>query len=47
MQKIATANTNFNYNATVDEKFVYTGAKTYTLANGSNLSDSNITIFQF
>ena len=44
---LSTANTNFNFNATVDEKFVYTGAKTFTLANGSNLSDSNITIFQF
>ena len=44
---LTTANTNFNFNATVDEKFVYTGAKTFTLANGSNLSDSNITIFQF
>ena len=44
---LSSANTNFNFNATVDEKFVYTGAKTFTLANGSNLSDSNITIFQF
>jgi hypothetical protein len=44
---LSTANTNFNFNATVDEKFVYTGAKTFTLANGSTLSDSNITIFQF
>ena len=44
---LSTANANFNFNATVDEKFVYTGAKTFTLANGSNLSDSNITIFQF
>ena len=44
---LTTANTNFNFNATVDEKFVYTGAKTFTLANGSNLADSNITLFQF
>ena len=44
---LTTANANFNFNATVDDKFVYTGAKTFTLANGSNLSDSNITIFQF
>ena len=44
---LSTANTNFNFNATVDDKFVYTGAKTFTLANGSNLADSNITLFQF
>ena len=44
---LTTANTNFNFNATVDEKFVYTGSKTFTLANGSTLADSNITLFQF
>ena len=44
---LSTANTNFNFNATVDEKFVYTGSKTFTLANGSTLADSNITLFQF
>ena len=44
---LTTANTNFNFNSVVDDKFVYTGAKTFTLANGSNLSDSNITLFQF
>ena len=44
---LSTANANFNFNATVDDKFVYTGSKTFTLANGSNLSDSNITLFQF
>jgi len=44
---LSTANTNFNFNATVDEKFVYTGTKTFTLSTGSNLSDSNITLFQF
>ena len=44
---LTTANANFNFNATVDDKFVYTGAKTFTLANGSNLSDSVITLFQF
>ena len=41
------ANTNFNFNSVVDDKFVYTGAKTFTLTNGSNLADSNITLFQF
>ena len=40
-------NTKFSFNATVDEKFVFTGTKTFTLANGSALSDSAITLFQF
>ena len=44
---LSTANTNFNFNATVDEKFVYTGSKTFTLATGTTLADSNITLFQF
>jgi hypothetical protein len=44
---LSTANANFNFNATVDDKFVYTGQKTFTLADGSNLADSNITLFQF
>jgi len=44
---LSTANANFNFNATVDEKFVFTGSKTFKLADGSNLSDSNITLFQF
>jgi hypothetical protein len=44
---LSTANSNFNFNSTVDEKFVYTGSKTFTLSTGANLSDSNITLFQF
>jgi len=44
---LSSANTQFNFNATVDEKFVFTGSKTFTLSTGSNLSDSNITLFQF
>ena len=44
---LSTANANFNFNATVDEKFVFTGSKTFKLADGSNLADSNITLFQF
>ena len=44
---LSTANTNFNFNSVVDDKFVYTGSKSFTLANGSSLSDSNITLFQF
>ena len=44
---LSTSNTNFNFNATVDDKFVFTGAKTFTLENGSSLTDSAITLFQF
>ena len=39
---LSTANASFNFNATVDEKFVFTGTKTFTLANGNALADSNI-----
>ena len=44
---LSTANANFNFNATVDDKFVFTGSKTFTLATGTDLADSNITLFQF
>jgi len=44
---LSTVNANFNFNATVDEKFVFTGSKSFTLSTGANLSDSNITLFQF
>ena len=44
---LSTANTNFNFNATVDEKFIFTGTKTFTLTNGTALSNSAITLFQF
>ena len=44
---LSTANANFNFNSSVDEKFVFTGSKTFTLSTGTNLSDSNITLFQF
>ena len=44
---LLTANANFNFNATVDDKFVFTGTKTFTLSTGANLADSNITLFQF
>jgi hypothetical protein len=44
---LSTANANFNFNATVDDKFVFTGTKTFTLSTGANLADSNITLFQF
>jgi len=44
---LSTPNVRFEFNATVDDKFVFTGANTFTLANGSSLSDSAITLFQF
>lgn len=44
---LSTANANFNFNSSVDEKFVFTGSKTFTLSTGANLADSNITLFQF
>ena len=44
---LTTPNARFEFNATVDEKFVFTGSKTFTLANGTSLSDSAITLFQF
>ena len=44
---LSSSNATFNFNATVDEKFVYTGTKTFTLANGNSLADSNVTLFQF
>ena len=44
---LSSANTSFNFNATVDDKFVFTGSKTFTLANGNSLADSNVTLFQF
>ena len=44
---LRTANTNFEFNAVIDEKFVFTGTKTFTLANGSALADSDPTLFQF
>ena len=40
-------NVRFEFNATVDDRFVFTGSKTFTLANGTSLSDSAITLFQF
>ena len=44
---LSSANATFNFNATVDDKFVYIGTKTFTLANGNSLADSNVTLFQF
>ena len=44
---LSSANTQFNFNATVDNKFVFTGDKTFTLSDGTSLTDSEITLFQF
>ena len=44
---LSSANTTFSFNATVDDKFVFTGSKTFTLSDGSSLADSNVTLFQF
>ena len=44
---LSTANTNFEFNAVIDDKFVFTGTKTFTLANGSALADADPTLFQF
>ena len=44
---LSTANTRFEFNATVDNRFVFTGAKTFTLADGTSLTDSEVTLFQF
>ena len=44
---LSTKNTDFEFNAVIDAKFVFTGTKTFTLANGSALADSDPTLFQF
>ena len=44
---LTTPNARFEFNATVDNKFVFTGSKSFTLANGTSLTDSEITLFQF
>jgi len=44
---LSSANTSFEFNATVDNKFVFTGSKSFTLSNGQSLTDSEITLFQF
>ena len=41
-----TKNTDFEFNGTIDSRLVFTGSKTFTLANGSALEDSDPTIFQ-
>ena len=44
---LSTKNTDFEFNAVIDAKFVFTGTKSFTLANGSALADADPTLFQF
>ena len=44
---LSTKNTDFEFNAVIDDKFVFTGTKSFTLANGSALADADPTLFQF
>jgi len=44
---LSTKNTDFEFNAVVDDKFVFTGTKSFTLANGNALADADPTLFQF
>ena len=44
---LSSKNTDFEFNATIDNRTTFTGTKTFTLANGSSLADSDTTIFQF
>ena len=44
---LTSPNARFEFNATVDNKFVFTGSKSFTLSNGTSLQDSEITLFQF
>jgi len=41
-----TKNTDFEFNGTIDSRLVFTGSKSFTLADGSALQDSDPTIFQ-
>jgi len=42
-----TKNTDFEFNTSIDTRTTFTGTKTFTLANGNALADSDTTIFQF
>jgi len=44
---LSTKNTEFEFNSSIDTRTTFTGTKTFTLANGSPLTDSDTTIFQF
>ena len=44
---LSTKNTEFEFNSSIDARTTFTGTKTFTLANGQALTDSDSTIFQF
>ena len=44
---LSTKNTDFEFNSSIDARTTFTGTKTFTLANGQALTDSDSTIFQF
>jgi len=44
---LSSANTQFQFDESIDDQLVYTGTKTFTLSNGDTLESSGITLFQF
>ena len=44
---LSTANATFEFNAEVADRYSFTDASTFTLSDGSALSDTGITLFQF
>jgi cytoskeletal protein CcmA (bactofilin family) len=44
---LSTANATFEFNSEVADRYSFTDASTFTLSDGSVLSDSGITLFQF
>ena len=42
-----TKNTDFEFNSSIDTRMTFTGTKTFTLASGNRLLDTDTTIFQF
>ena len=42
-----TKNTDFEFNSSIDTRMTFTGTKTFTLASGNQLTDTDTTIFQF
>ena len=43
---LVTKNTTFEFNASIDQRYPFLDSSTFTLANGSALSDPGITLFQ-
>tara|TARA_R100001460_G_scaffold13372_1_gene30210 strand:+ start:920 stop:1504 length:585 start_codon:yes stop_codon:yes gene_type:complete len=44
---LSTVNKNFEFNATIDNRTAFGDAHTFTLSDGSNLTDTDPTLFQF